>query len=710
MAESSSQNPPSPNKIPKEEPVTYEKPESPNPFLPADKVNYDFDAITLAANNEVALLYLEHPNSQYFKPVSDFISNCCLKEAFTRAPNQYVEYLAEFWVKVDFSKIIWDDLLQKLNKKTREKVAPYYRFISILLEYMMPEYDDESLTLLPTEVFSVSSDQQAPNTSSQAEKKVSQGKKPEAKRGLRKQSSKDTFESQLEATKSKTGHFPKETQSSSAKDTNPTQPSSFTPMVNELHKEAQQAAGGSTSLGATSKEGDHPQLSSDKTKSTRDGLNTVQTDTVPPPSPTSILIQELQAQVQKLQSQKLQLEQEKAQAEVEAVSLRSQSKYPDINKLTELLVTSLKLEVSKLLTTHDFSNFIPTELKTLPLKITELSGEVAEVKDIQWKPELDFLNLPRQGEKNTNQATISQLFQRKFAKDAEKANLKQPTTKTPPTFKSPFSPSPSSIPPQTKGEPIKKNKGKSTMPSNKDEEEETKSDSEDEYANLGDLIVESSRKQKVKKFDFVTKEGEHVHLTAEKIKEQKRIEKSLKANLAEHNEEKVEQLIDLMGYDIVAKYYKNKLLYDKYCDQMLNRRKSSKITNYEILTKRGPITLKVHREDGNTEVIPNFKTSDLNLAEWKEFMSLKRTSSYTTEVSSVSILQFSLVDNSKLNDVYLLLGRLKHSFTSRRFTRREKDYSISKRNKIPLSKKGKIKLEGDNTPVVIQPPCPSIGK
>ncbi|GKB95664.1 hypothetical protein Tco_0981801 [Tanacetum coccineum] len=52
------------------------------------------------------------------------------------------------------------------------------------------------------------------------------------------------------------------------------------------HKEAQRAAGGPTSLGATSEERAHPQLSSgsnpsvlvDKTKSARDGLKTANTD------------------------------------------------------------------------------------------------------------------------------------------------------------------------------------------------------------------------------------------------------------------------------------------------------------------------------------------------------------------------------------------------------------------------------------------------
>ncbi|GKE28176.1 hypothetical protein Tco_1443560, partial [Tanacetum coccineum] len=159
---------------------------------------------------------------------------------------------------------------------------------------------------------------------------------------------------------------------------------------------------------------------------------------------------------------------------------------------------------------------------------------------------------PAEGEKNTHHATISQLFQRKLAKDAKKANLKQTTTKTQPTFQSPFSPSPSSSSSQTEGDPIKKDKIKETMSSKDGEEEETVSDSEDEYANPADSMVESFKKRKVKKFDFVTEGGEHVHLTAEKIKEQKRIEESLKADLAKHNKERVKELIDLMGYDIVV--------------------------------------------------------------------------------------------------------------------------------------------------------------
>ncbi|GKB00864.1 hypothetical protein Tco_0828908 [Tanacetum coccineum] len=191
-------------------------------------------------------------------------------------------------VKVDYAKLIWEDIIHKLYKKTREKVVPYPRFISLLLEYMMPAYDNEELAINPTQVFSVHNwalkptqhegppftdhmkaicnrdvpvDSQAPKTSSQAEK-VPQGKKPGAESGLRrKHSSKHTSESHIEASKSKNGQSKKETQSSSAKDKSSSHHSPLTPVVGEMHKEAHQAAGGPTSLGATSEERDHPQLS-----------------------------------------------------------------------------------------------------------------------------------------------------------------------------------------------------------------------------------------------------------------------------------------------------------------------------------------------------------------------------------------------------------------------------------------------------------------
>ncbi|GKC46324.1 hypothetical protein Tco_1064046 [Tanacetum coccineum] len=82
------------------------------------------------------------------------------------------------------------------------------------------------------------------------------------------------------------------------------------------------------------------------------------------------------AQVYLLQSQKEELEQAKVKAEAEVASMKATPSYPDINQLTELLITSLKPELSKLLASYDFASCLPAELKELPSKIIRLSGEL----------------------------------------------------------------------------------------------------------------------------------------------------------------------------------------------------------------------------------------------------------------------------------------------------------------------------------------------
>nr|GEX90472.1 hypothetical protein [Tanacetum cinerariifolium] len=66
--------------------------------------------------------------------------------------------------------------------------------------------------------------------------------------------------------------------------------------------------------------------------------------------------------------------------------------------------------------------------------------------------------------------------------------------------------------------------------------------------------------------------------------------------------------------DVVKKMYMDKIKYDKYCLMMLNRKAQGKIINYDMLSRgKGPITLKVYRDDGLEEIIQNFKASDLEL-------------------------------------------------------------------------------------------------
>ncbi|GKF72431.1 hypothetical protein Tco_0208545, partial [Tanacetum coccineum] len=144
-------------------------------------------------------------------------------------------------------------------------------FLSLLLEHMMLEYEKEKLTINLTHVFSVHNLTLMPNQPEEPpftdHMKAIYNLDVHVDSKALKPSS-QTEESTTEASKSQTGQSKKETKSSSTKDKNPSHPLPPTPVVGEMHKEAQQAAGGPTFLGATSEEGAHPQLSSGHDAST----------------------------------------------------------------------------------------------------------------------------------------------------------------------------------------------------------------------------------------------------------------------------------------------------------------------------------------------------------------------------------------------------------------------------------------------------------
>ncbi|GJR85312.1 hypothetical protein Tco_0209323 [Tanacetum coccineum] len=120
-------------------------------------------------------------------------------------------YLAN-GVDIDYAKLIWEDIINKLKKKTTEKIVPYLRFLSLLLEHKMEGYGNDDVTLNPTQIFIVHNwalkkNQpegphftthmlaicnavehvafKAPKISSKDEKKVPQGTKLGAKTGRR---------------------------------------------------------------------------------------------------------------------------------------------------------------------------------------------------------------------------------------------------------------------------------------------------------------------------------------------------------------------------------------------------------------------------------------------------------------------------------------------------------------------------------------------
>nr|GEV06838.1 hypothetical protein [Tanacetum cinerariifolium] len=245
------------------------------------------------------------------------------------------------------------------------------------------------------------------------------------------------------------------------------------------------------------------------------------------------------------------------------------SKFNDITKE----VKGLKNQV------HNLEIELLGELKEILLKlkdftktVTSLTSQVVELKTLQWDLPAEFLVVPSQVEMvqtklRTLDALPSLLNKKKIVKES------------------------------------------------------TKSDSDDDKTHLSGSMAESSRIKKVKKFDFVAEDEKHIYLTNEQINQQKKIEEEAKAKAAKRKSEvRKEELIDLLGPEVVNKYSNDKLQYDRYCDKMLNRRAMSKISNCGVLTRKGPITLKVYIEDGTSEIIPNLKASDLHLGERREVM------------------------------------------------------------------------------------------
>ncbi|GKB51927.1 hypothetical protein Tco_0902680 [Tanacetum coccineum] len=459
--------------------------------------------------------------------------------------------------------------------------------------------------------------------------RIPQDTKPEAKPGHKKHStSKQPPVSSSKVTKggsfkaptgSKTGHLKRKKESNSAMDFNPSQTSASTLVVAEMHKEDQQATGGPTSLGVTSEAKANPQLSSDKTKFVNVWLETVLTK--PKTGTTNVaktskeikfgaikledlakLVPNVKVDFKDLDSpeddsinvvddSKGNGEEDKNEEihsttndETEDISdstppsprLKAQPSFPYVGQLNELLVKSLTAEFSKILSAQDFSSSLPTELKDLPFKFDELTEEV--------KGHFSLLL-------NVTKAL------NKFAQVLDSVSSKARDQSV------------SSV-----------DKGKKAMSSEEAEKESTNSDSNDETHVTGSM-VEPSRTKKLKKFDFITEDGRHIHLTEEEINHQKKLEEDAKPEAAkQEGEVRKAKLFDLIGPEVVKKYYNDKLQYDRNCDKMLNRRAISKITKCDVLTKKGPITLKVYREDGTSEIIPNFKASDLHLGKWREVM------------------------------------------------------------------------------------------
>ncbi|GJY74145.1 hypothetical protein Tco_0478576 [Tanacetum coccineum] len=453
-------------------------------------------------------------------------------------------------------------------------------------------------------------------------------------------------------TGSKTAPSRKRKESSSAKDSNPSQPLVSKPVDTGMHKEDQQVAGGPTSLGVTSEEGARPQLSSgmsvfsklkpiylasviihyesvsgydasanstakanprtsapidslplqqgkdegtknysldhifagtdpnvlaDKTKSISDGLETV---LATPKTGTKLM------QNQDLDSPKDDPIIVVDDSEEDEEEDKNEEIHSTTNDKTEDISASIPPPQGPFRFKSSQINSLPTELKELPSKFNEITDEVKALKtqvhgheiEVPW----DLKELPTKLEEFTTIVTslISQV-----------AKLKSLQWELPAEFL---------LVPNPVASVQAKVKTLDALPCLL-------------------LKVTQALNMFAKVLHSASKAGDQRVPLASQANTIPEIEKDAKVKPARHKAEiRKEELIDLFGTEVVNKYYNNKLQYDRYCDKMLNRRAKSRITNYDILTRKGLITLKVYKDNDISEIIPEFKATDLHLSEWRE--------------------------------------------------------------------------------------------
>nr|GEW07996.1 hypothetical protein [Tanacetum cinerariifolium] len=104
---------------------------------------------------------------------------------------------------------------------------------------------------------------------------------------------------------------------------------------------------------------------------------------------------------------------QKEEAETEDALLKAKPSFLNVEQLIEILVNYLKPELSKLLSSHDFSNSLPTELKELLSKFKDITREIIELKKYVEKLEIelpwDLKEIPTKLEKFSSTAKIKTL-------------------------------------------------------------------------------------------------------------------------------------------------------------------------------------------------------------------------------------------------------------------------------------------------------------
>nr|GEY16984.1 hypothetical protein [Tanacetum cinerariifolium] len=254
-----------------------------------------------------------------------------------------------------------------------------------------------------------------------------------------------------------------------------------------------------------------------------------------PPSPKTIKIRKLSTQLLLLQSQNLKLEEKKADFKAKVALLSTQSSFPNVEQITELLVKSLKPKLTKLLIDHDFSASIPTEMKELSSKFKEISEEIKDlnkyVEGLQIKISGDLKEILKK--LGAFHSAISCLTKQVVELKNHKLEVLASLLALPGQVSSITAYPPKTIP-QSERDLVtksKEDKGNKTLShEEKVAGQESESDSNAEII-LPGFMVKSSKQKHLKKIAYVNEQGESFLMTEEEIKNQKKVEQDIKVDL-----------------------------------------------------------------------------------------------------------------------------------------------------------------------------------
>ncbi|GJW18939.1 hypothetical protein Tco_0026375 [Tanacetum coccineum] len=442
---------------------------------------------------------------------------------------------------------------------------------------------------------------------------------------------------EIEATKCKTGQSKKETQSSSAKDKSPSHPSPPTLVVGEMHKEAQQAAGCPTSLGATSEDGVHPKLSSaDSTVEADLGLS-APNDSIPLQQDQTISAGDGKTtQTDSSINKKFRVDEISKKIKLEDLSdllkdTRSAFFTPDSPQDEPIIVSDEseeEEEVAKDKDTHASSHDVPedTSIRHPPsLKSARIQELMAQVQLLYSQKDV------LEQQKAQVEAEVASLNARPLYPDINQLTTLLVTSLKPKLSKLLASHNfASCLPTELKEPPSKFTELSGEIKELKQHNIQWELPAELQALTVLVSLVQKQLKtldslpsllnmvtETLNRFATMVENASKAttkdvpsagQATASPAEGEKNTTKDAEINLQN-------ELVDLLGIDVVEQYYNKKLLLDKYCDKMLKRRKISKIINCDVITQKGPISLKVYREDRTIEVIANFKVSNLHLAE-----------------------------------------------------------------------------------------------